>query len=156
MSLENIWQSNLARKVFADLSETSPRNPTVIPDLYNNNLTFEENITEMHLQLRRSLRLSKRIDGLVIAYYIGKWMDRRSLTIEQRRLCRLILSRHYYDCCKRIYDLYSIQGPDQLHRTKRTHFWMYRTLKKSDYIQLISEAEVLATDALLLFSIGDQ
>jgi hypothetical protein len=86
MSLENIWQCNLAQKVFADLSETSPRNPTVISDFYNNNLTLEKNVTEMHLQLKRSQRLSKRIDGLVIAYYIGKWMDRRPLTLLQDKI----------------------------------------------------------------------
>ena len=54
-----------------------------------------------------------------------------------------MLTAHYIGCCIRIYDLFSIQGIEQIYRTKRCFFWMFRALKRQDYIRLTREAKDL-------------
>jgi hypothetical protein len=128
-------------EILADIYETVPVNPMSLPDLYNEDLSLEQNVADLLYQLRWSLRTDKRIEGLVTAYYLGEYLERRPLTPKQRARCRALLTKHYITCCQRIYDFFSIQGIKQIYRTKRTCFWMFRAMKKSDLVRLAREAE---------------
>ena len=71
----------------ADLMETSPANPFTLPDPYNENETLEQNVTNLYYQLRESLRTNRRVSGLVAAFYLGQYLERRPLTPEERKRC---------------------------------------------------------------------
>jgi hypothetical protein len=46
-----------------------------MPDPYNENLSLEQNISDLYYQLQWSLRTEKRIEGLVIAFYLGQYLE---------------------------------------------------------------------------------
>ena len=125
----------------ADLLETLPENPFTLPDPYNDNETLEQNVTNLYYQLRESLRTNRRISGLVAAFYLEQYLERRPLTPQERKSCRQLLTTHYVQCCVKIHNLFSIQGIEQIYRTKRTSYWMIRSVNKRDFTQLLNEAE---------------
>jgi hypothetical protein len=136
-------QENLVTKILADLCEITPRRVIPMPNPYNENLTMEQNVVELHYQLRWSLRVEKRIEGLVAAYYLGQYIGKGHRTQTQIKECRKVLTTHYIQCCTRIYDLFSILGIEQIYRTKRITFGMFRTISKRDFVRLTNEAENL-------------
>jgi len=128
-------------EILSDLGETSPQRPMTMPDPYDEGIMLERNVADLFYQLRWSIRIDKRIEGLVMAFYLGQFLERRPLTPQQRMRCRRLLTTHYITCCVRIYDLFSIQGIEQIYRTKKTCFWMFRSIKKHEFTRLITEAE---------------
>jgi hypothetical protein len=130
-------------EIFADLCEVTPETVIPMPDPYNDNIPLKQNIANLFYQLRWSLRTDRRIEGLVAAYYLGQHLEQRCFTPAQKRECRKMLTTHYILCCIRIYDLFSIQGIEQIYRTKRVFFWMFRAIKRQDFVRLTREAEDL-------------
>jgi hypothetical protein len=142
-------RDNFKTIILSDLYETIPVNPLTIPSPINDNLSFEQNITDLYVQLRRCLRTSKRIEGLLNAFHIGEFLETHPMTNVQRRRCKSILTKHYRQCCQRIYDLFSIPGKEQIYRTRRTNFWMFRFIKKNEYLGLLNDAEDLIVTSIL-------
>ena len=114
-----------------------------MPDPYSENISLKQNIANLFYQLRWSLRTDRRIEGLVAAYYLEQYLEQRCFTPAQKRVCRRMLTTHYIRCCIRIYDLFSVQGIEQIYRTKRVFFWMFRAIKRQDFVRLTREAEDL-------------
>ena len=81
--------------------------------------------------------------GLVNAYYLGHLFQIRLTTPSKRQRYRNVLSRHYLDTSIKVYNLFSIPGPAQLFRTKRTTFWEFRRIKQHTYNRLIQDALTL-------------
>jgi hypothetical protein len=126
--------------ILSDLMESEPLSPLILPDPYDVNLGMQDNIKNFYRLLRWSIRANARISGLINAYYLGYLFEVRLSTPMQRRTYRNALSKHYLDACVRVYNLFSIIGPQQIYRTKRASFWMFRKLKRSDYLQLTQDA----------------
>ena len=127
-------------KIFADIMETDPANPALMPDPYDNNVDMETNIKFFYRSIRNSIRMNDRIQGLVDAYYLGYLFEERLSTPASRRQYRNTLSKHYLDASIRVYSIFKIVGHQQIYRTKRSSFWMFRKLSRADFIQLTREA----------------
>ena len=129
--------------ILSDLMESDPLDPFVIPDPYNDDHDIKTNIKTFYRLIRWSIRVDDRISGLMNAYYLGYLLEERLSTPTLRRRYRHVLSRHYFDACIRVYQLFRITGMQQIYRTKRTSFWMFRKIKRSTYIQLVQDALTL-------------
>jgi hypothetical protein len=129
--------------IFSDLLETDPSDPFLLPDPYDDNLDIKSNIETFYRLIRWSIRINDRIQGLVNAYYLGYLLEVRLSTPSKRRKYRKILSKHYLDACIRVYNLYKITGIQQIYRSKRTSFWMFRKINRPTYIQLLQDALTL-------------
>ena len=132
-------------QILADLFETSPTYPIPLPDPYNENLTLEQNLTNLYSLMRNSLRTDRRIEGLVYAYYIGQYIERYPVLPDIRINGRKFLTKHYTKCCTYVHDIFSIVGIEQLYRTKRSIYWMFGVIKKPEFKRLINEAEGMLT-----------
>ena len=126
--------------LFSDLLETNPVNPFVLPDPYNEEMDLRSNVEEFYRQLRWSVRMNDKISGLIYAYYIGYAFEERLSSPSLRRSSRNILSRHYLEACTRVYNLYRVVGIQQIYRTKRTSFWMFRKVSQVTYVQVLQDA----------------
>jgi hypothetical protein len=126
--------------LFSDLLETSPENSFVLPDPYDTNLDLKSNVKKCYCQIRWSIRMNDKVTGLIYAYYIGHMFEERLSSPSLRRSSRNVLSRHYLEACTRVYNLYKIVGIQQIYRTKRTSFWMFRKISQATYIQLYQDA----------------
>ncbi len=129
--------------IFSDLLETDPIDPIISPDPYDNDLNMRTNIETFYRLIRWSIRTDDRISGLIYAYYLGYLFEERLSTPSLRRQHRNVLSKHYLDACIRVYSLYRIVGIQQIYRSKRTSFWMFRKIKRTSYVQLIQDALTL-------------
>jgi hypothetical protein len=129
--------------IFSDLMETTPHDPFILPDPYDINQDVKSNIKTFYRLIRWSIKMNDRISGLVNAYYLGYLFEERLTTPSQRRKHRNTLSKHYLDACTRVYNLYKIPGIQQIFRTKRTSFWMFRKISRPSYIQLTQDALTL-------------
>jgi hypothetical protein len=92
--------------------------------------------------LLRALRRKDRIMALVNAYYIGQAMDCRASPAE-RHICNQQLSVYYRQSCVRVFNLFEPLGVEQIYRTKKTKFWMFRGLKANEYQKLLREVILL-------------
>ena len=129
--------------LFTDLLETDPVNTFILPNPYNVNLNVQSNIEEHYCQIRWSIRINDRLTGLVYAYYLGQIFEEKLSSPTRRRKYRNTLSRHYLEACTRVYNLYKVIGIQQIYRTKRTSFWMFRKISQATYIQLLQDAITL-------------
>jgi hypothetical protein len=126
--------------IFADLMESNPANPTILPDPYIETQSLVSNVRMFYRLIRWSLTTNNRIGALVNAYYLGCLLEERATTPLERRNCRQVLSKHYILACTRVYNLYNIIGIQQIYRSQRTHYWMFRKISKQDYCQLLVDA----------------
>ena len=110
-----------------------------MPDPFNKQKSLKANIKMFYQMLRWSLRTNDRIGGLVNAYYLGYLLEERTATPLERRKYRQILTKHYILSCTRVYNLFAILGVQQLYRTQRSSFWMFRQLKREKYTCLVHE-----------------
>ena len=129
--------------LFTDLLEIDPVNPFILPDPYNVNVSVRLNIEEYYCQIRWSIRINDRLSGLVYAYYLGQIFEEKLSSPTRRRKYRNTLSRHYLEACTRVYNLYKVIGIQQIYRTKRTSFWMFRKISQATYVQLLQDAITL-------------
>ena len=129
--------------IFSDLMETNPNDPVILPDPYNDTFDVETNIRTFYHMIRWSIRVNDRVSGLLNAYYLGYLLEERLSTPSQRRQYRNVLTKHYLDACIRVYSLYKITGIQQIYRTKRTSFWMFRKIKRTTFVQLLQDALTL-------------
>ena len=129
--------------LFTDLLETSPDNPLILPDPYNHASDVQSNVEEFYQQIRWSIRVNDRLTGLMYAYYLGRIFEEKLSSPTLRKNRRSMLSRHYLEACTRVYNLYKIAGLQQLYRTKRTSFWMFRKINQATYNQLLQDAITL-------------
>ena len=129
--------------IFSDLMETNPLDVLMIPDPYDENQDMKSNIETFYRLIRWSIKMDDRISGLVNAYYLGYLFEERLSNPSQRRKYRNILTKHYLDATVRVYNLYRITGVQQIYRTKRTSFWMFRKINRTTYIQLTQDALTL-------------
>ena len=127
-------------KIFADLMETNPPDPLIIPDPYIDNRSLTSNVRMFYRLIRWSVNTNDRIGILVNAYYLGYLLDERASTPVDRRKCRKILSNHYIISCTRIYKLFVIIGIQQLYRSQRSIFWMFRKITRDEFCQLLQDA----------------
>ena len=129
--------------LFTDLLEIDPVNPFILPDPYNVNVSVRLNIEEYYCQIRWFIRINDRLSGLVYAYYLGQIFEEKLSSPTRRRKYRNTLSRHYLEACTRVYNLYKVIGIQQIYRTKRTSFWMFRKISQATYVQLLQDAITL-------------
>lgn len=127
-------------KIFADLMEINPSDPLVMHDPYINNRSLTSNVKMFYRLIRWSINTNDRIGTLVNAYYLGYLLDERASTPVERRKCRKILSNHYIISCSRIYKLFVIIGIQQLYRSQRSIFWMFRKITRDEFCQLLQDA----------------
>ena len=130
--------------IFLDLLETDPIDPIISPDPYDNDLNMRTNIETFYRLIRWSIRTDDRISGLIYAYYLEYLFEERLSTPSLRRQHQNVLLKHYLDACIRVYSLYRIVGVQQIYRSKRTSFWMFRKIKRTSYVQLIQDALTLS------------
>ena len=129
--------------IFADLMDNDPMTPTVIPDPFIRNRSLTSNAKMFYRLIRWSIVTNDRIGTLVNAYYLGYLLNERASTPLERRKCRSVLTKHYIIACTRIYQLFAIVGIQQIYRSKRSVFWMYRRLIKADFCQLLQDAALV-------------
>ena len=127
-------------KIFADLMETNPPDPLIMPDPYIDNRSLTFNVRMFYRLIRWSVNTNDRIGTLVNAYYLGYLLDERASTPVERRKCRKILSNHYVISCTRIYKLFVIIGIQQIYRSQRSIFWMFRKITRDEFCQLLQDA----------------
>ena len=127
-------------KIFADLMETNPPDPLIMSDPYIDNKSLTSNVRMFYRLIRWSVNTNDRIGTLVNAYYLGYLLDERASTPVDRRKCRKILSNHYIISCTRIYKLFVIIGIQQLYRSQRSIFWMFRKITRDEFCQLLQDA----------------
>ena len=132
--------SELYLRTLADLMETQPPNPSISLDPYNNSQSMTENIRMFFRMIRISLQMNDRIGTLIHAYYLGYLLEVRASTPKDRRRYRKVLSRHYTYACIRTYNLFSIQGIQQIYRSQRIEFWSLRLISLPEYRQLLTDA----------------
>ena len=126
--------------IFADLMEINPTNPVVIPDPFMNNRSLTSNVKMFYHLIRWSINTNDHVGTLVNAYYLGYLLDERASTPVKRRKCRKILSNHYIIVCTRIYKIFAIIGTQQLYRSQRSIFWMFRKITRAEFCQLLQDA----------------
>ena len=126
--------------VFSDLLENSPENPVVMLDPYDNQHSLSSNVRNFYCQIRWSLTIDDRIGALVNAYYLGHLLEKRASTPDDRKKCRKLLTKHYVISCTRVYKLFSIIGIQQLYRSQRSSFWMFRKVTRTEFCQLLQDA----------------
>jgi len=127
-------------KIFADLMETNPPDPLIMPDPYIDNRSLTSNVKMFYRLIRWSVNTNDRIGTLTNAYYLGYLLDERASTPVERRKCRKILSNHYVISCTRIYKLFVIIGIQQIYRSQRSIFWMFRKITRDEFCQLLQDA----------------
>ena len=127
-------------KIFADLMETNPINPIITPDPYLKNRSINSNVRMFYRLIRWSIVTNDRIGTLIHAYYLGYLLDERTLTSQERRRCRRELSKHYVVACTRIYKLFTLTGIQQIYRSQRSIFWMFRRITRTEFCQLLQDA----------------
>lgn len=127
-------------KIFADLMEKTPVDPMVMPDPYLSNRGLTTNVKMFYRLIRWSINTNDRIGTLVNAYYLGYLLEERASTPLERRKCRKILTNHYIIACTRIYQLFVIVGIQQLYRSQRSIFWMFRKITRAEFCQLLQDA----------------
>ena len=120
--------------------EINPPDPLVMPDPYINNRSLTSNVRMFYRLIRWSINTNDRIGTLVNAYYLGYLLDERASTPVERRKCRKILSKHYVISCTRIYKLFVIIGIQQIYRSQRSIFWMFRKINRAEFCQLLQDA----------------
>ena len=126
--------------IFSDLLEVNPANPIVMPDPFNEQRSLGTNITMFYRMIRWSLRNNDRLGALVNAYYLGYLLEERATTPLERRKCRRVLTKHYVLSCTRVYALFSLIGIQQVYRSQRSSFWMFRRLTRAEFGQLCDDA----------------
>jgi hypothetical protein len=126
--------------IFADLMEINPTTPLVMPDPYNTQHSLSTNVRMFYRIIRWSLGTGDRIGTLVNAYYLGYLLEERASTPNERRKCRKLLTKHYVLSCTRVYNLYNFLGVQQLYRSQRSSYWMFRKLSRKEFCQLLQEA----------------
>jgi hypothetical protein len=126
--------------IFADLMEVNPPDPLVMPDPYINNRSLTYNVRMFYRLIRWSINTNDHMGTLVNAYYLGYLLDERTSTPSERRKCRKILSKHYVISCTRIYKIFVIIGIQQLYRSQRSIFWMFRKITRAEFCQLLQDA----------------
>lgn len=126
--------------IFADLMETNPINPTIMIDPYLSTRGLTSNVRMFYRIIRWSITNEDRIGTLVNAYYLGYLLNERASTPLDRKKCRKVLTKHYIVSCTRIYNIFSIVGIQQLYRTQRSIFWMFRKITRAEVIQLLQDA----------------
>ena len=127
-------------KIFADLMELNPPDPIVIPDPFISTRSLTTNVKMFYRLIRWSINTNDRVETLVNAYYLSYLLDERASTPVKRRKCRRILSNHYIIACTRIYKIFAIIGIQQLYRSQRSIFWMFRKITQAEFCQLLQDA----------------
>jgi len=135
-------------KIFADLMELNPPDPLVLLDPYLSNRSLTANVRMFYHLIRWSITTNDRIGTLVNAYYLGYLLEERASTPLERRKCRKLLTKHYIITCTRIYKLFYIIGIQQIYRTQRTLFWMFRKITRAEFCQLLQEATTIIAGAI--------
>jgi hypothetical protein len=130
-------------RILSDLLEQEPADPLVMTDPCRNSQNLQMNIETLYRLIRWSVTINDRISGLMYAYYLGQIFDERLSTPSLRRQYRNVLSKHYLETCVRVYNLFKVTRPQQIYRTKQTSFWMFRKVKRTDYVQLLQDAITL-------------
>src|SRR5918999_170308 len=97
--------------ILSDLFERQPLSPMLVEDPRIDPLAVETN-TQMYQRLiRSSTVLEQRQEGLLYAYYFGRYLSQMSM--KDSRKCRQIVGKYYVKTSSRVYRLFSIMGPDQ-------------------------------------------
>lgn len=135
--------SQLYLNILSDLLETDPLNPMVMPDPYDRRKSLRSNVRSFYRNMRWSLRVNDRVGSLVTAYYLGKLLEERASTPHERRQCGKLLTDHYVLACTRVYNLFIIGGIQQIYRSQRCSYWMFRRISKREYCDLLNQAQTL-------------
>jgi len=129
--------------ILADLMEVNPLNPLVLPDPYENTQSLRANVRKFYRLIRWSLSTNDRIGALVNAYYLGYLLEERASTPAERTKCRKLLTKHYVIACIRVYNLFNIIGIQQIYRSQRISYWIFRKINRQDFCQLLVDATTL-------------
>jgi len=122
-----------------DLKQRTPEDPIVLGNPYNEDLTIERNVQQIYRHLLRSIRTGDRILSLVNAYYIGEILEVTALPHERTSI-RRILTVHYVDAIRRLYNTYEPLGVEQLYRTKDLKISHFRKISRENLDRLREEA----------------
>jgi len=134
-------------KILSDLFESSPLEPNIFDDPYNEMISVEQNAHIYQRLIRSSTVMKDRQSTLLNAYYFGYFLTQR-ITPKETRRCRRIIAQHYVDASQRTYRLFSIIGPHQIYRTRKTTLVMMRSISASQFQKLIEEALSLIAGAI--------
>jgi len=133
--------SSLVNQMIDDLKRTTPENPIVLENSYNDNLTMELNVQRMYRHLLRSLRIGDRILSLVYAYYIGELSEVTALTHERTTIKRIV-TPYYFEVIRHLYNVYEPLGVEQIYRTKDLKITHFRKISRPEVNRLRDEAIV--------------
>lgn len=122
-----------------DLKRKTPENPIVLENSFNPELTIDRNVQQIYRHLLRSIRTGDRILSLVNAYYIGEILEVTALPHERTSIKR-ILTPHYVEVIRRLYNVYEPLGVEQLYRTKDLKVAHFRKISKTNVDRLREEA----------------
>ena len=131
--------SSLVNQMIDDLKRTTPENPIVLENSYNDNLTMELNVQRMYRHLLRSLRIGDRILSLVYAYYIGELSEVTALTHERTTIKRIV-TPYYFEVIRHLYNVYEPLGVEQIYRTKDLKIAHFRKISRPEVNRLRDEA----------------
>jgi len=131
--------SALVNQMIDDLKRTTPENPVILRNSYNDDLTMEINVQRMYRHLLRSLRTGDRILSLVNAYYIGEVSEVTALPHE-RTIIKRIVTPYYFEVIRHLYNVYEPLGVEQLYRTKDLRISHFRKISRPKINQLRDEA----------------
>jgi hypothetical protein len=73
--------------IFADLLETTPGTPFVMPDPYDDTKNLEQNIKFFYKSIRNNSRTNDHLGALINAYYLGYLLEERAEVSSERRIC---------------------------------------------------------------------
>jgi hypothetical protein len=127
-------------KIFADLLEVNPVNPTVTPDPYLENRSLTSNARMIYRMIRWSVNAEDRIGTLILTYYLGYLLEERASTPAERQACRKTLTKHYIVSSIRVYNVFSILGIQQIYRSQRSTHSTFRNLSRTEYAQILQDA----------------
>lgn len=122
-----------------DLKQRTPKDIIVMNNPYDSNLTIERNVQQMYRHLLRSIRTGDRILSLVNAYYIGEILEVTALPHERTSI-RRILTSHYVEAIRHLYNIYEPLGVEQLYRTKDLKISHFRKISRTNINRLREEA----------------
>jgi hypothetical protein len=85
-------------EILADLKETEPFDPFILPDPYDSNKNIFKNAQTLKKYMRWSTVSNDRIGGLIYAYYLGYLFEERIHDKPKSRVnkkCHRQVPRHY-------------------------------------------------------------
>jgi len=136
-------------RTLSDLFETQPDNPTIFEDPFDATATMESNAIMFQRLIRYAIVVKDHQRAMLNAYYLG-YLLRNRATMKEAKRCRKTINKHYVHTSQRIYRLYSILGPEQIYRSRRSTLTTFTRLSENELARLVEEATNIIAGAINL------